>query len=301
MNNIKSEYLVGLIFGLSVPFIWGAWIVISRFGVITSLNAYDITALRLGVASLIVLPIILTRGLSGLSLKRATIFSIGVGAPFALTSFLGMRLAPIAHAGVLTNGSIPIFTAIFALLFLSERLSKKRFLAMFIIIFGGLCIGGDSILSSASYSLFLGDLLLIAAGALFSLYLTALDKWKPEVIQTIVAVPVISGVIYLPIWLLFLPSKIMDFNNFPPWSDIALQGGFQGVISSFIVIMLLTRATRSIGATTVATLLAGGPAIAVVLGVFILNENPSILSWAGVSIATIGMILAVKKEPQKTL
>ena len=58
MNNIKSEYLVGLIFGLSVPFIWGAWIVISRFGVITSLNAYDITALRVGVASIIVLPIV---------------------------------------------------------------------------------------------------------------------------------------------------------------------------------------------------------------------------------------------------
>ncbi len=301
MNNIKSEYLVGLIFGLSVPFIWGAWIVISRFGVITSLNAYDITALRVGVASLIVLPIVLTRGLSGLSVKRATIFSIGVGAPFALTSFLGMSLAPVAHAGVLTNGSIPIFTAILALIFLKQRFSKKRFFAVLIIIFGGLCIGGDSMLSSASYTLFLGDLLLISSGALFALYLTALDKWKPEVIQTIVAVPVISAVVYLPIWILFLPSKLMDFSDFPPWSDIALQAGFQGVISSFIVIMLLTRATRSIGATTVAILLSGAPALAVVLGVLMLDENPSTLSWAGVSIATVGMILAVKNEPKKIL
>ena len=65
--------------------------------------------------------------------------------------------------------------------------------------------------------------------------------------------------------------------------------------------MLLTRATRSIGATTVAILLSGAPALAVVLGVLMLDENPSTLSWAGVSIATVGMILAVKNEPKKIL
>lgn len=296
MSTAQPNYAVGLACGLSVPFIWGAWIVASRFGVTHALTPYDVTALRVGVASLIVLPVLLTRGLSGLALGRAFVISCGVGAPFALASFSGMALAPVAHAGVLTNGTMPIFAAILAILWLRERPARQRLAAMALIIVGGALIGGDSFTGVAAPWQWFGDVLLIAAGALFALYMTALRKWQPEILQSIVAVPVVSAVIYLPLWALFLPSQLLHAETLPPWPEIALQAGFQGVVSSFIVVMLLTRATRSVAATTIAMFLAGAPALAVVFAIFLLGELPTALAWAGLAVSTAGMVLAVGRR-----
>jgi drug/metabolite transporter (DMT)-like permease len=296
MSAGQPNYTVGLACGLSVPFIWGLWIVTSRFGVTHALTPYDVTALRIGVASVIVLPVLLTRGLSGLALGRAIILSAGVGAPFALASFAGMALAPVAHAGVLTNGTMPIFAAILGILWLHERPARQRLMAMTLIIAGGLLIGGDSFTGAAAPLQWFGDLLLVTAGALFALYMTALRKWQPQILQSIVAVPVVSAVIYLPLWALFLPSELLHAETFPPWPEIALQAGFQGVISSFIVIMLLTRATRSVAATTIAVFLAGAPALAVVFGIFLLSELPTTLAWAGLAVSTAGIVLAVGRR-----
>jgi drug/metabolite transporter (DMT)-like permease len=290
------NYMVGLACGLAVPFIWGAWIVASRFGVTHSLTAYDVSALRVGIGSLVVLPVLLSRGLSGLALGRAFVISVGAGAPFALTSFTGMALAPVAHAGVLTNGSMPIFAAILGVFWLRERPGRQRLLAIALIIVGGLLIGGDSFTVIAAPWQWLGDLLLVAAGAVFALYMTALRKWQPEILQTIVAVPVVSAVLYLPVWALFLPSDLLRGEAFPPWPEIALQAGFQGVIASVIVVMLLTRATRSVGATTIAVFLSGAPALAVVFGIFLLDELPTLLAWAGLAVTTAGMVLAVERR-----
>ncbi len=296
MSPASPNYMVGLACGLSVPFIWGLWIVASRFGVTHSLTPYDVTALRVGVASVIVLPVLLKQGLGGLPLGRAFVISVGVGAPFALASFGGMALAPVAHAGVLTNGTMPIFAAIFGIFWLRERPARQRLAAMALIIVGGVLIGGDSFSGVAAPLQWLGDLLLILAGALFALYMTALRKWQPEIRQTIVAVPVVSAALYLPVWALLLPSELLRGEVFPPWSEIALQAGFQGVISSFIVVMLLTRATRSVAATTIAVFLAGAPALAVVFGILLLGELPTALAWAGLAVSTAGMVLAVERR-----
>ena len=126
--------------------------------------------------------------------------------------------------------------------------------------------------------------------------MTALRKWQPEILQTIVAVPVVSAVLYLPVWALFLPSGLLRADAFPPWPEVALQAGFQGVIASFIVVMLLTRATRSVGATTIAVFLAGAPALAVIFGILLLDELPTVLAWAGLAVSTLGMVLAVGRR-----
>jgi drug/metabolite transporter (DMT)-like permease len=107
---------------------------------------------------------------------------------------------------------------------------------------------------------------------------------------------VVSAVLYLPVWALLLPSELLRAEVLPPWPEIALQAGFQGVVSSFIVVILLTRATRSVGATTIAVFLAGAPALAVVFGILLLGELPTVLAWAGLAISTAGMVLAVGRR-----
>ncbi|MEP4378341.1 MAG: DMT family transporter [Alphaproteobacteria bacterium] len=296
MNGGSPSYAVGLSCGLVVPFIWGGWIVASRFGVLNALTPYDVAAIRVGFAAIIVLPLLLARGLAGLSLWKGAVISFGVGAPFALTSFGGMSLAPVIHAGVLTNGAMPIFAALIGYYWLRELPARSQIGGLFLIVVGGAMIGGDSFSLDAPPTQWFGDLLLIGAAGCFALYMTALRRWNVTILQAIIAVPTISSAIYIPVWLFFLPSGLLQFDNFPPWQEVALQTVYQGIVASFIVVILVTRATRSISATTMAVLLAGAPALAVLFGIVLLDEVPSALAWAGLAVTTSGMVLAVGRR-----
>lgn len=296
MNTGSPNFAVGLSCGLIVPFIWGGWIVASRFGVLNALTPYDVAAIRVGFAAIIVLPLLLTRGLAGLRLWKGAVISFGVGAPFALTSFGGMSLAPVIHAGVLTNGAMPIFAALIGYYWLQELPLRSQIGGLLLIVVGGAMIGWDSFSFDAPPGQWFGDLLLIGAAGCFALYMTSLRRWNVTILQVLIAVPTISSAIYIPIWLLFLPSGLLQFDNFPPWEEVALQTVYQGIVASFIVVILVTRATRSVSATTMAVLLAGAPALAVLFGIVLLDEVPTALAWAGLAVTTAGMVLAVGRR-----
>ena len=296
MSDARPGFAVGVACGLVVPFIWGGWIVASRFGVLNALTPFDVAALRVGVAAIIVFPLFAMRGFAGLPLWKGAVVSFGVGAPFALTSFGGMSLAPVIHAGVLTNGSMPIFAAILGYLWLREHPSRPQLLGLLLIVAGAGMLGGDSFSIDAPAQQWLGDMLLIGAGLCFAIYMTVLRRWNVTFVQAVIAIPIISSAVYIPIWVLFLPSGLLNFAAFPPWQEVALQAVYQGVVASFIVVMLITRATQSIRATTMAVFLAGAPALAVLLGVALLDEVPSAIAWTGLVVTTIGMILAVGRR-----
>ncbi len=296
MNARSPSFAVGLSCGLVVPFIWGGWIVASRFGVLHALTPFDVTAIRVGVAAVIVLPLLLTKGLAGLPLWKGAVLSFGVGVPFALTSFGGMALAPVVHAGVLTNGVMPIFAAVIGFYWLRELPARAQMGGLVLIVVGGVMVGGDSFSLDAPPGQWLGDLLLMGAAGCFALYMTALRRWNVTILQALIAVPIISSAIYIPVWVLFLPSGLLQFDNFPPWQEVALQTVYQGIIASFIVVILVTRATRSVSATTMAVLLAGAPVLAVLFGIILLNELPTVLAWSGLAVTTLGMVLAVGRR-----
>jgi len=296
VSDARPGFAVGVACGLVVPFIWGGWIVASRFGVLNALTPFDVAALRVGVAAIIVFPLFAMRGFEGLPLWKGAVVSFGVGAPFALTSFGGMSLAPVIHAGVLTNGSMPIFAAILGYLWLREHPSRPQLLGLLLIVAGAGMLGGDSFSIDAPAQQWLGDMLLVGAGLCFAIYMTVLRRWNVTFVQAVIAIPIISSAVYIPIWVLFLPSGLLNFAAFPPWQEVALQAVYQGVVASFIVVMLITRATQSIRATTMAVFLAGAPALAVLLGVALLDEVPSAIAWTGLVVTTIGMILAVGRR-----
>ena len=54
-------YARGALFGLAAVSIWSGWIVVARLGLRTSLTPWDITAIRFGVAGVIVLPYLIRK------------------------------------------------------------------------------------------------------------------------------------------------------------------------------------------------------------------------------------------------
>ena len=294
---LPAGFAVGLACGLVVPFIWSGWIVASRFGVTHTLTAFDVTALRVGVAALIVAPYALRHGLGGLGFRRALVVSAGAGALFGVTAFGGMSLAPVAHAGVLANGTMPIAAALLGFFWLGQRLRTSQYAGMALILAGVLAIGGDGLFNATAPGQWRGDLLFIASGALFAMYMTALRAWNVTIGQAIVAVPVISSLFYLPVWALWLPSGLLPglagTAPLPPWPEIALQTVYQGIVASILVVMLVTRATRSLGPTMMAVMLSTVPAMATLLAIPLLGEWPSALAVGGLIVASVGMVVAV--------
>ena len=88
-----SNYLKGAVFGLAAVAIGAGWSVMTRLAVTTSLDAWDIAALRYGVAGLILAPILLQRGLARdrLGWLGLAVFIAGQGAPYALVAALCPR------------------------------------------------------------------------------------------------------------------------------------------------------------------------------------------------------------------
>jgi len=103
-----SEYVRGSLYGITAVSMWTTWILAVRFGIRTSLTPWDITAIRFGVAGLILLPYLLRKGLAVDRLGWTGLAAIMAGgAPTVLVSYGGLVFAPAAHAASLFTALIP--------------------------------------------------------------------------------------------------------------------------------------------------------------------------------------------------
>src|SRR5438132_10899740 len=144
MQPGTSEYLKGAVFGFAAVLIWASWSVITRLAVTTSLDAWDIAALRFGVAGLLLSPVLVQRGLARdrLGWLGLVVIIAGAGAPYALVAAGGLRLAPAYDGGALNPGCMPLFVALIAALVLGEKLSTAQKLGLLLISAGALIIVG---------------------------------------------------------------------------------------------------------------------------------------------------------------
>ncbi len=91
-NPTASDYIRGALCGLAAVSIWAGWIVAARLSLRSSLNPWDITAIRFGVAGLILLPYLLRKGLALDRLTWVGLVAIvlGGGAPMVLVANSGL-------------------------------------------------------------------------------------------------------------------------------------------------------------------------------------------------------------------
>ena len=96
---------------------------------------------------------------------------------------------------------------------------------------------------------------------------------------------VINGLLFIPIWALFLPSGMAQAAA----DMLLLQIIYQGLVPNFLGLILIAHAPRTIGAEVTSGWLAAVPAVATVLGACFLNETLSLLSWVGLVVLTAGL------------
>jgi drug/metabolite transporter (DMT)-like permease len=290
----SDERILGLLSAAGVFCIWSGFLVFSRAGVRSGLTPFDLTALRFLLASALILPFAAAWWPRHLPLHAILAMSVfGPGALYSVLMYFGLKNSSAAYGGVFANGSLPIFTILLGFLFVRRVPPWRQLIAVLILVVGavligipGLLTGGNGVVSAIAYFL--------AASAVLSIYFLGVKHWQVEPRQALALVSLPNAVLFLPAWLLFLPSTIQD----APWSTVLLQAAFQGLGPGFLAVILFSIAARILGPTSTAGLAAAVPASATLLAIPVLGEIPTGIEWVGIAIVTAGLVLLLSGQSE---
>jgi len=281
-----SDYVRGALYGLAAVSIWAGWIVASRLGLRTSLTPYDITAIRFGVAGLIVLPYLVRKGLAfdRLGWIGLVAILIGGGAPMVLTANAGLLFAPAAHAGALFPGVMPLFVAILAAVVLREpfRVSKRIGFVLILIGVVGIVWGAGGAIGSRQN---IGHALFLGAGIFWACYTVAMRRARLDGLHAAAIAAVGALITYVPAYAVIRGASIIH----APWRDVALQAVVQGLLTAVISLLLYGRAVAILGASSGAAFAALCPVMTALLGIPILGEWPQPIDWIAIVLISAGV------------
>ena len=293
MQPASSNYLKGAVFGLAAVSIWASWSVITRRAVTTSLDAWDIAALRFGVAGLLLSPVLLRRGLARdrLGWPGLAVIIAGLGAPYALVAAGGLHLAPAHDQTALNPGCMPLFVALIAAIVLGEKISSTRQLGLSLILAGAVIIvGWHAAARSAAWntSRTFGDALFLCAAFLSACFTVVMRQATLEPLHAAALVSTGSLVIYLPIYLALYGTRLGQL----PLAAITVQAIFQGVLVTIVSLLLYGRAVAVLGASGGAAFGALAPALSALFAIPLLGEWPTETDWVGIVLISAGVYLA---------
>lgn len=277
---------------ISVVLIWSGWITISRYGVHTMLQPADITLLRYCTALVFVSPLIFRHHWPKFKLHQYLVVGLGVGFPYTMSSFYGLRELKAAHAGVLVNGMLPIFGALAAWYILKQRISLLRYGAIGLIFLSNFIMAGGGTFSLEHAA---GILLLLCAAACYTAHMIGIKHWDFSWRDVLVTVPVVNAVLFLPLWFVF-PTALFQADI----KNILIQSAYQGVVVNMIALMFAAYAIRQLGTITVSIFMSVVPVSTAVLAWILLAEKLNGFELAGIAGCSIGLFLYAKGQLLET-
>jgi drug/metabolite transporter (DMT)-like permease len=290
VQSAHSAYLKGAVFGLAAASIWAGWSVITRLAVTTRLDAWDVAALRFGVAGPLLLPVLMRRGLARDRLGWLGLAAIiaGLGAPYVLAAAGGLHFAPASDQGALNPGCMPLFVALIAASVLGESLSGAGKLGLSLIVAGALIIVGGHAWSAAwSISRTLGDALFLVAAILSACFTVAMRQARLDPLHAAALVATGSLTVYLPVYLAFFGTRLAQL----PLADFAVQALFQGLVVTIVSLLLYGRAVALLGASGGSAFGALVPALSALFAIPLLGEWPRETDWMGIVLISFGVHL----------
>jgi drug/metabolite transporter (DMT)-like permease len=283
------QFLVGAGCGVIAVTIWAGWLVMMRLGVTTTLSASDLIALRFAVAGPVLLPVVIRRGLAIDRLGSAGLIAVvvGAGAPQLLVVGAGLMFAPVAHAGALYQGVVPLAVACLASVVLKERLAAIRKMGLSLVLVGAFMIGGVG-LASLGGRQSIGHLLFLAAAGMVAGYTVAIRYARIDGLHAAAIAAVASLMIYLPLYAAFLEDGLFK----APVTDLVVQALYQGILTAAVSLALYGRAVRILGASNAAIFVAFGPIMATLMAIPMIGEWPSPTDWIAIILVATGVYLS---------
>ena len=285
----------------------GSSVVIGKL-VIASFPVFLASALRFGLGSLILLPLLLLREGRGVSIGRRDWIILGLQAftgVFLFSVFLlyGLKFTSAAEAGIITS-TTPAVVATISFLFLKEKLTLNKAIGIALAVLGVLIINvlGEPFDSERGKYALLGNVLIFGAvvgDAAFTIF----PKLATQTISPLRTATVMSvmGVV------MFAPFAFYEALSFDFASTTLLDWGlviYFGVVVTVGAFTLWFGGVNKVSSSEAAVFTGIMPVSAILLSYIILGE-PFAWShlWGGLCVlAGIGFFVRTRKlMPQKTL
>jgi drug/metabolite transporter (DMT)-like permease len=258
----------GYLFVLITMCIWGGFTIFSRLNLHWHVSAWDLVAMRFAIAFLILMPILIyKKDLAFLWHPRPVILALTGGLAYCLTVYTAFLQAPAAHAAIFLNGCIPLCTAVAAYLLFRQPFDKHTWLSLTIML-SALALMSYLMLHDQASALGLGDLLFFISAVWWGIFTVLLKQWKLSAWHSMASVAIWSAIIYLPIYILFIPKHFQEAEPF----HLLIQGLFHGVLVVIIATLTYVAAIERLGAFKTGSIVTLAPFMAAVIAVPLLDE-----------------------------
>jgi drug/metabolite transporter (DMT)-like permease len=211
------------------------------------------------------------------------------GLLFLTLVYAGFKLAPAAHGGILLPGMQPFLVTALAWLLMGNRPSRQRLLALLPIALGVACVAVPQLIGHhEGPSTLGGDALLLGASVAWASYSVLVKKWPhdPWLLTRFVALG--SALVYLPVYLLWLPKGLDQVSA----GMLVFQGLYQGIGPTIVAMILFLQAVSILGAERTGALVALVPVMAGLGAVPLLGEPLTIWLVAGLALVSAGAWLS---------
>ncbi len=212
---------------------------------------------------------------------------------FQTSFFSSIRLTGVAIGTVITIGSSPIFAGIIEWILFKRRPDRVWVIATLLAVIGVVLLfvkKGDSTIHPT------GILFALCAGILFAMY-TNFSKRLMEREDTLPAV----AMTFTLCALLLLPFSVQDGFG---WIIVTTNLGTILVMAFFatsLAYILFLYGLQKIPPSSAVTLSLAEPLTAALLGVFLLKEQLSAMSWVGIALILSGIIVITLGGGRKTI
>ncbi len=276
---------------IALAVLWGIPYLFIKIAV-DDLSPAMVVWVRVGLGALILLPIVLARG----DIKRLNVTDwswivvfafVEIALPFGALSYAEIRLSSSTTAILIA--AVPILSAVIGWrIGIDDRINKGRALGLAIGVVGvatlvGIDIRGDDWLSVAALGITI-------IGYSFGPIIVATKLSRAPTLTVITMALLVNTLVYAPLAWISRPTSPVPADAW--WSVVVL--GVLCTAAAFIVFFALI-AEAGPSRTTVITFIA--PAVALLLGVVVLNEA---LTWGivvGFPLVILGSFLATRRAP----
>jgi len=279
----KYKKVIACCAGVAVVFIWSGWITLSRYGMKTPLTPSDLTMLRYATALFFVSPLLLRYDWKKYALFQCLVVGLGVGFPYTMLSFYGLKTIGAAHAGVLVNGMLPVLGTVAAYFIFSQKISSLKYLAIILIFVSNVMMSGGDVVRSEMLD---GLLMLVGAAVVYTAHMTGIRLWHVHFKDVIVMVPLVNVVLFLPFFLL-QPTSFDQIKI----SELAVQAIYQGIVVNIVALMCVAYAIHHLGTIVVSLFMSFVPVVTAVFGWIFLGESLNGMELLGIAGCTTGLLI----------
>lgn len=293
--TLSPAYVVPFYF-LFLAAVWGASFMFMRVGA-PEFGAYAFGGLRVGIAALVLLPVLLRKTywqeFTANWFRLSAIGVLSMGIPFILFAYALYELS--SGIASVINASTPVLTGVIAHFYFKQRLSLQQFVGLLIGMVGVGVLMLDGLQGGVSLKSFVAALsacLCYAIGSnLSKQYLAHISPMTTAASGLLAA-----GIATLPCVVMFFPDKHISQISLAAWASVIAIA----TVSTAIAMVMFYRLIQLLGATKTVSITLLIPVFGILWGMLLLGESLTPHMLVGTLIILLGTALTIFQPKKAT-